>query len=30
LISGEDGLKGIQIVLAAIESAEKGVKIKLS
>jgi predicted dehydrogenase len=30
LISGEDGLKGIQFVLAAIESAEKGVKIKLS
>jgi predicted dehydrogenase len=30
LISGEDGLKSVQIVLAAIESAEKGVKIMLS
>jgi predicted dehydrogenase len=30
LISGEDGFKGIQFVMAAIESAEKGVKIKLS
>jgi predicted dehydrogenase len=29
LISGEDGLKGVQVILAAIESAEKGGKIKL-
>jgi predicted dehydrogenase len=29
LISGEDGLKGVQVILAAIESAEKGEKIKL-
>jgi len=29
LISGEDGLKGLQIIFALLESSEKGVKIRL-